>query len=80
MPMESNQAPDDIERLIQEVLSELGYSGDAASIARKVKRLNLGLPAEDEFSVICAWLGRPQEPLLALGPVVYGNSIDGNLV
>ncbi len=53
-----DEPPDDIERLIQEVLAELGYSGDAAVVARKVKRLNLGLPAEDEFSVICAWLGR----------------------
>ncbi len=53
-----DEPPDDIERLIQEVLTELGYSGDAAAVARKVKRLNLGLPAEDEFSVICAWLGR----------------------
>ncbi len=53
-----DEPPDDIERLIQEVLAKLGYSGDAATIARKVKRLNLGLPAEDEFSVICAWLGK----------------------
>jgi Holliday junction resolvase len=52
-----DEPPDDIERLIQEVLARLGHSGDAADIARKVKRLNLGLPAEDEFSVICAWLG-----------------------
>lgn len=53
-----DEPPDDIERLIQEVLAELGYSGDAAVVARKVKRLNLGLPAENEFSVICAWLGQ----------------------
>lgn len=58
MPAETNEPPDDIERLIQEVLAQLGYQSDAAEIARKVKLLNLGLPAEDEFSVICAWLGR----------------------
>lgn len=51
-------APPDIERLIQDVLADLGYTTDAGEVARRVRRLNHGLPAEDEFAVICAWLGR----------------------
>jgi Holliday junction resolvase len=31
---------------------------DADEVSRVVQRLNYGLPAEDEFSVVCAWLGR----------------------
>ena len=50
--------PPDIERLIQDVLAELGFDADAGEVARRVRRLNHGLPAEDEFAVICAWLGR----------------------
>ncbi len=57
-----NDAParnsDDLARLIQETLSELGYAADAKAIAERVVGLNRGLPAEDEFSVICSWLGR----------------------
>lgn len=49
---------DDTDRLIQEVLAELGWDHDAATIARKVRQLNRGLPAEDEFIAICSWLGR----------------------
>ena len=52
------EPPNDIERLIQDVLAELGFDADPAEVARRVRRLNYGLPAEDEFSVICAWLGR----------------------
>jgi Holliday junction resolvase len=50
--------PEDLDRLIQEALVQLGAEADAAALARKVAQLNLGLPAEDEVSVICAWLGR----------------------
>jgi len=50
--------PTDIERLIHESLEQLGWTADAASIADKVKRLNIGLPLEDEFSIICGWLGQ----------------------
>ena len=50
--------PEDLDRLIQDALADLGAEADAAALARKVALLNLGLPAEDEFSVICAWLGR----------------------
>jgi len=50
--------PDDLDRLIQEAITQLGFDVDATQVARSVKLLNLGLPAEDEFSAICAWLGR----------------------
>lgn len=51
-------APVDAARLIHEVLSELGWPADASSVVQGVRRLDIGLPAEDEFSVICAWLGK----------------------
>ena len=47
----------DDERLIQEVLAELGRDADPKAIAEQVKRLDLGLPAEDEFIAVCSWLG-----------------------
>lgn len=49
---------DDIDRLIQEVLIELGSDENPQRIADNVRRLDLGLPAEDEFTAICSWLGR----------------------
>jgi Holliday junction resolvase len=49
--------PEDADRLIQDVLSEVGWNADPAVIAEKVRQLNLGLPAEDEFAVVCSWLG-----------------------
>lgn len=52
------EKPLDLERLIHESLEQLGWTADAASIADKVKRLNIGLPLEDEFSIICGWLGQ----------------------
>jgi hypothetical protein len=52
--------PIDGARLIQEVLAELGWFANAATVADDVRRLNIGLPLEDEFSVICAWLGKCQ--------------------
>ncbi|MDR7222262.1 restriction endonuclease [Aminobacter sp. NyZ550] len=48
---------DDVARLIQSVLAELGWAADAAKVARRVQRLDIGLPVEDEFSVVCGWLG-----------------------
>lgn len=53
-------APQDAARLIQDVLAEVGWSADPSDIARQVHRLNIGLPCEDEFSVVCAWLGQCQ--------------------
>ncbi|MHA7594353.1 PDDEXK family nuclease [Pantoea sp. XAF26B01_ASV70] len=50
--------PSDLERLIHESLEQLGWAADATSIAERVNRLNIGLPLEDEFSIICGWLGK----------------------
>lgn len=52
--------PSDLPRLIQDVLAELGYEADAAVVAERVRRLDIGLPVEDEFSVVCTWLGKCQ--------------------
>ena len=50
--------PNDLERLIHESLEQLGWKADASEIAKKVQRLHYGLPLEDEFSVLCGWLGK----------------------
>jgi Holliday junction resolvase len=52
------EVPIDAARLIQEVLAELGWPADPIKVAQGVRRLDFGLPAEDEFSVVCAWLGK----------------------
>lgn len=59
-PKKREAAPPDLPRLIQDVLAELGYDADAAAVAERVRRLDIGLPVEDEFSVVCAWLGKCQ--------------------
>lgn len=59
-------APPDLPRLIKDVLAELGYDADAAAVVELVRRPCVGLPIEDEFSVVCAWLGSANNrPLLA---------------
>jgi Holliday junction resolvase len=55
-----NQKPDGLEYLIYEVLQKLGLAADADKIAKGVQRLQIGLPAEDEFSAILGLLGRCQ--------------------
>ncbi len=50
--------PPDVHRLIYEALAGLGGDADPEAIAKAVRKLDHGLPAEDEFSVVCAWLGR----------------------
>ncbi|MFN3311944.1 MAG: restriction endonuclease [Hyphomonas sp.] len=50
--------PDDLARLMHEALETLGWGAGPENIAEQVRRLDAGLPAEDEFSVICAWLGK----------------------
>lgn len=59
-PKKKAVTPPDLPRLIQDVLAELGYDADAAAVAERVRRLDIGLPVEDEFSVVCAWLGKCQ--------------------
>ncbi|MCA8036727.1 restriction endonuclease [Burkholderia arboris] len=53
-----NTMPPDGARLIQDVLAELGWPADPVTVANEVRRLDIGLPLEDEFSVVCAWLGK----------------------
>ena len=48
----------DDERLIKEVLAELGRDADPKQIADRVWHLERGLPAEDEFIAVCSWLGK----------------------
>jgi hypothetical protein len=36
--------PSDADRLIQSVLTELGWDADAATVAQRVRRLDIGLP------------------------------------
>lgn len=50
--------PTDLERLIHEALETLGWDANPKELADKVVRLNIGLPLEDEFSVLCGWLGQ----------------------
>ncbi len=50
--------PIEIERLIHEALEQLEWDADSSEIAERVKRLNIGLPIEDEFTVLCGWLGQ----------------------
>ena len=49
---------DEVARLIHETLEQLEWPHDPAAIAERVKRLDQGLPSEDEFIVLCSWLGR----------------------
>jgi hypothetical protein len=44
--------------LIAEAVQQLGLSTDPKAVAERVRRLQVGLPAEDEFSVLLTWLGR----------------------
>lgn len=56
--LKKKEVPPDLPWLIQEVLAELGYQANAAVVAEQVRRLDIGLPVEDEFSAVCAWLGK----------------------
>lgn len=60
MKDKNESMPPDGARLIQDVLAELGWTADAAAVANGVRRLDIGLPVEDEFSVVCSWLGKCQ--------------------
>ena len=43
--------------LFYEAVHNLGWNTNAEALSKRVKRLALGLPAEDELSVILSWLG-----------------------
>ncbi|WP_439863044.1 hypothetical protein [Pseudomonas antarctica] len=47
----------DRSRILHEALEQCGW-GNPDEVVQRVLRLNIGLPAEDEFAVICSWLGR----------------------
>jgi Holliday junction resolvase len=41
-----------------EALEAQGWKGTPSALAAAIKRLNYGLPAEDEFSLLLSWLGK----------------------
>lgn len=43
--------------LFQDALAHLGWDADPKELAEHVRRLDRGIPAEDEFAAVCAWLG-----------------------
>jgi len=43
---------------IYEACERAGWSGDPASLTAALKKLNYGLPAQDEFCLLMSWLGR----------------------
>lgn len=45
-------------RLIHEAIQQLGWNTDSTSLVDRVKRLDLGLPAEDEFAFLLSWFGK----------------------
>lgn len=45
-------------RLLHEAIQQLGWSSDSGSVINRVKRLDLGIPAEDEIAFILSWLGK----------------------
>lgn len=47
----------DRSRVLHEALEQCGWE-NPEEVIQRVKRLDLGLPAEDEFAVICSWLGK----------------------
>src|SRR5262245_55773353 len=56
--MTSMKDDDPLFWLIAEAVQQLGLGADPKAVADRVRRLQVGLPAEDEFSVLLMWLGR----------------------
>lgn len=50
--------PPDIAHLLHEALTQLGWAADPQRLAQQLMVLHTGLPREDEFAVVCTWLGR----------------------
>jgi hypothetical protein len=44
--------------LISEALQQLGSKATPTTVAERVRQLQRGLPAEDEFTMVLTWLGR----------------------
>ena len=53
--MEKN---DPLHWLISESIQQLGLDTDPEALTKRIRVLQVGLPAEDEFSVILTWLGQ----------------------
>src|SRR5262245_32471512 len=49
---------DPFDFLLAEAVRQLAPGASARDIVNRVRRLQIGLPAEDEFSVLLTWLGR----------------------
>ncbi len=47
-------------RTVYEAFEQLGWELDPHKIIRKIRQLQLGLPAEDEFVALMSWLGKCQ--------------------
>jgi len=45
-------------RLLHEAIQQMGWTAEPELLVERVKRLDLGLPAEDEFIFIISWLGK----------------------
>ena len=45
-------------RLLYDALDQVGWQEDKEELVKLIHRLRLGLPAEDEFIVVLAWLGK----------------------
>jgi len=56
--MAAAHPPPDIAHLLYEALAQLGWAHDPQLLAKQLAQLNRGLPQEDEFAVVCTWLGR----------------------
>lgn len=61
MPKENKTPPFPLNpdpRLIYEACNQLGWPiSDPAELAQRIRQLDSGLPAEDEFSLLISWLG-----------------------
>ena len=51
-------ATDPSARLLSEAISDLGWRANPKAIADRVRQLQQGLPAEDEFALLLSWLGK----------------------
>lgn len=54
----SIDSPKDLPHLLHEAFTQLGWNCSPEHLAQRLNRLNIGLPREDEFAVVCSWLGR----------------------
>lgn len=45
-------------RNLSQAIAELGFDADAGALLKRVRQLQRGLPAEDEFTLLLSWLGK----------------------